>query len=210
MKIKPILATTPRIFHQFLKVVIFLFLILTVLHFYGRSFHPQYHGKIVEHLNSKVALIVDKNKFDLEQILRRTESEPHELADPEYEKYIKQLGLFDPGEFGAGVTLDKNIPSEIKKMVDEGFERHGFNAFVSNIISLNRKLNDTRPEVCKNRKYSNLPKVSIIIPIHNEEWSLLLRTIHAVVNRSPDEVIEEIILVDDASDRGRKKSFFKF
>lgn len=123
--------------------------------------------------------------------------------DNDYEKYIKLLELTDPGEYGAGVKLSPNIPEEIKKMVHEGYDRHGFNAFVSNMISLDRKLNDTRPEVCKNRIYTDLPQCSIIIPFHNEEWSLLLRTVHSVMNRSPNEYIEEILLVDDSSTHGK-------
>jgi len=56
---------------------------------------------------------------------------------------------------------------------------------------------------CKERKYpQNLPKASVVIVFHNEGWSTLLRTVHSVLNRSPPHMLQEIVMVDDYSDKG--------
>lgn len=56
---------------------------------------------------------------------------------------------------------------------------------------------------CKHWNYpEDLPRTSVIIVFHNEGWSVLLRTIHSVINRTPSKFLEEILLVDDFSDKG--------
>lgn len=62
---------------------------------------------------------------------------------------------------------------------------------------------------CKNKKYfRKLPKVSVIITFHNEILSVLLRCIHSIYNRSPHELLHEIILINDGSTFSEYKDFF--
>ncbi|XP_067280257.1 polypeptide N-acetylgalactosaminyltransferase 10-like [Pseudorasbora parva] len=91
--------------------------------------------------------------------------------------------------------------------VDQAYRENGFNIFVSNKIALNRSLPDIRHPNCKTKLYAeDLPNTSIIIPFHNEGWSSLLRTVHSVLNRSPPQLIAEIVLVDDFSDKEHLKA----
>nr|XP_023420603.1 polypeptide N-acetylgalactosaminyltransferase-like 6 [Cavia porcellus] len=93
---------------------------------------------------------------------------------------------------------------------DSAYRENGFNIFVSNNIALERSLPDIRHTNCKHKMYlETLPNTSIIIPFHNEGWTSLLRTIHSIINRTPESLIAEIILVDDFSDRG-KMQLIKF
>lgn len=76
------------------------------------------------------------------------------------------------------------------------------NIACSNEISLDRAIKDTRLEECKHWNYPyDLPKTSIIIVFHNEGWSVLMRTVHSVINRTPEHILHEILLVDDYSDK---------
>lgn len=89
---------------------------------------------------------------------------------------------------------------EDRKMMDKLHEEHKYNIFASERISLHRILPDYRFDECKKLSYpEKLPTVSVIIVIHNESWTTLLRTIWSIIDRSPRELIQEIILVDDVS-----------
>lgn len=47
-----------------------------------------------------------------------------------------------------------------------------------------------------------MPTTSVVIAFYNEAWSTLLRTVHSVLETSPDILLKEVVLVDDYSDRG--------
>lgn len=84
------------------------------------------------------------------------------------------------------------------------YQRHKFNQEASDALASNRAVPDTRHPQCAKeghlRPGEELPATSVVITFHNEARSALLRTIVSVLNRSPPELIEEIILVDDFSD----------
>uniref|UniRef100_A0A2M3YZD5 Polypeptide N-acetylgalactosaminyltransferase n=1 Tax=Anopheles braziliensis TaxID=58242 RepID=A0A2M3YZD5_9DIPT len=107
-----------------------------------------------------------------------------------------------PGELGKPVILPKDLSPEVKKLVDEGWAKNAFNQYVADMISIRRTLPDPRDAWCKEpgRYRENLPPTSVIICFHNEAWSVLLRTVHSVLDRSPEHLVKEVILVDDFSD----------
>ncbi|CAL4123648.1 unnamed protein product [Meganyctiphanes norvegica] len=110
---------------------------------------------------------------------------------------------YDPhpraGENGNPVQIP---PFEMGRM-QQLYHINKFNLLASDRIPLNRTLPDVRKKRCRDKEYpiSTLHTTSVIIVFHNEAWSTLLRTVHSVINRSPKELLEEIILVDDASER---------
>ncbi|XP_039954281.1 putative polypeptide N-acetylgalactosaminyltransferase 9 [Bactrocera tryoni] len=112
-----------------------------------------------------------------------------------------------PGELGKPVYLPANMTADMKKAVNEGWQNNMFNQYVSDMISVQRTLPDLRHDWCKqpDRYLRDLPKTDVIICFHNEAWSTLLRTVHSVLNRSPEELIKNIILVDDFSDMAHLK-----
>ena len=101
------------------------------------------------------------------------------------------------GEMGEPVEIPLKLQSQAKSRQSI----HQLNVVASELVSLNRRLADVRNSACLNLKYPNrLPKTSVIIVFHNEAWSTLLRTVHSVINRSPPSLLQEVLLVDDASD----------
>ncbi|OQR75938.1 putative polypeptide N-acetylgalactosaminyltransferase 9-like, partial [Tropilaelaps mercedesae] len=106
-----------------------------------------------------------------------------------------------PGEGGVAVIVPNNLTGEAKKRYDNGWQNNAFNQYASDLISLHRSLPDMRHEGCRTEEYrKDLPATAVIICFHNEAWSVLLRTVHSVIDRSPKNLLKEIILVDDFSD----------
>ncbi|XP_005069038.1 polypeptide N-acetylgalactosaminyltransferase 5 [Mesocricetus auratus] len=101
-----------------------------------------------------------------------------------------------PGQFGRPVV----VPPGKKKEAERRWKEGNFNVYLSDLIPVDRAIEDTRPAGCAEQLVHNdLPTTSIIMCFVDEVWSALLRSVHSVLNRSPSHLIKEILLVDDFS-----------
>ncbi|XP_013924340.1 PREDICTED: polypeptide N-acetylgalactosaminyltransferase 16 isoform X2 [Thamnophis sirtalis] len=92
------------------------------------------------------------------------------------------------------------VSSKLLKAGEDPYRQHAFNQLESDKLSSDRPIRDTRHYRCASVHYTaDLPATSIIITFHNEARSTLLRTVKSVLNRTPANLIQEIILVDDFS-----------
>ncbi|XP_071086453.1 uncharacterized protein [Haliotis cracherodii] len=130
------------------------------------------------------------------------------FVEPHLPQSTSQDSPSGPGEYGAPVTVDYDTLSNRDRLqYAEGYKQHYFNQYVSDMVSVRRRLFDDRPTSCRTKFYSGkLPEVSVIISFHNEAWSTLLRLIHSILDRSPPALLREIILVDDLSNNGYLKT----
>ena len=77
-------------------------------------------------------------------------------------------------------------------------KRFSVNIVKSAKLAANRKVPDNRDAACLAAEYdTDYPPTSVIITYRNEPRSTLLRTVVSVLERSPDKLVKEIILVDD-------------
>ncbi|XP_056602874.1 polypeptide N-acetylgalactosaminyltransferase 9 [Triplophysa dalaica] len=139
------------------------------------------------------------NSMDRQSILKRLER----LEDVVYNQLnglAKPMGLVEGpgglGQGGAAATL-----GEDSRESEGRYEEYGYNAQLSDHISLDRNIPDYRPKKCKLLTYSDdLPQISVVFIFVNEALSVILRSVHSVVNHTPAHLLKEIILVDDNSD----------
>uniref|UniRef100_A0A182KGJ9 Polypeptide N-acetylgalactosaminyltransferase n=1 Tax=Anopheles christyi TaxID=43041 RepID=A0A182KGJ9_9DIPT len=119
---------------------------------------------------------------------------------------------YAPGHMGEPVTIpqgDGIIPDSVQEQIALGWQRQGYNQFVSDLISVRRELPDVRDPWCLRQRspLAALPPVSIVIVFHDEALSVLLRTVHSVLDRTPPELVREILLIDDWSSLVQLKTF---
>lgn len=129
----------------------------------------------------------------------------NESLEQEVTHNIRSLSVVLPGDMGAPVQIDLTNNATIA-MVQQGLKTFGYNAYASDLMSLRRRLPDVRAAWCREQDLvsSRLPPTSIVIVFYNEAWSVLLRTVHSILDRTPDHLIHELVLVDDYSTAGER------
>ncbi|KPM04279.1 polypeptide N-acetylgalactosaminyltransferase 13-like protein [Sarcoptes scabiei] len=130
---------------------------------------------------------IDFDRFHLHPRFKLLESKKLK-----YSKLFQELNpiRIDWPQNGEAIQLDEFENGLAEKI----FKKAAFNVYISDRLSPNRTLPDPRPPECDLIEYEeDLGSVSI--------WSALIRTIWSVINRTPPQMLKEIILVDDFSDR---------
>eukprot|EP00064_Thunnus_orientalis_P003501 superscaffoldBa00000287_g3510 len=145
---------------------------------------------------------------DVNDTNRREASGGREVANEQLKKPVYEkppLDLNALGELGRAVKLNLNGEEKIKE--EESIKKHQINTYVSDKVSLHRWLPERWNPLCRELKYDyrSLPTTSVVIAFYNEAWSTLLRTVHSVLEMSPDILLKEVVLVDDYSDRGNRQ-----
>jgi polypeptide N-acetylgalactosaminyltransferase len=172
-------------------------------------------NNIVQHIggNADPRLAIDRIQSQLgeetnigstDKLVRAIHDNQEQVAAPDIDG--GKTDLNGPGEMGKPFEVNKSrlVPSDLQKYED-GFEKNAFNSYASDLISSHRTLPDVRHPDCRKIEYK-APRVtaSVVMCFHNEAWSVLLRSIHSIIDRSPPHILQEIILVDDFSDMSKR------
>lgn len=117
-----------------------------------------------------------------------------------YERLIrKDLAKQVPklGDNGESVTLS----GKEKEIGDKNLATIALNEELSEHLSYNRTTPDARNPLCRDETYDtdSLPTTSVVVIFFNEPYSVLIRTVHSVLNTCNKKFLKEIILVDDDS-----------
>lgn len=129
---------------------------------------------------------------------RLPETQHQDKADSQFMQHIPKMSEKKLEHFSELGMIFNEVDQQIR---NAGYQKHAFNVLISNRLGYNRDVPDTRDSKCKEESYPmNLPSASIIICFYNEAFSVLLRTVKSVLDRSPADLLHEIILVDDHSD----------
>lgn len=176
----------------------------------------------IRNLNNFNAINADKTKIsnNVPQ-QQRLIQEPDQIQEPENNVQLvnepdtseKQLNKYEL-EIERDLLKQKEIPKlgeggKIAHLSDPDDVAEGekqlakiaLNQALSEHISYNRTVPDARHPACRKKSYdvNSLLTTSVIIIFFNEPYSVLVRTVHSVLNTSPKNLLQEVILVDDGS-----------
>ncbi|XP_053679206.1 putative polypeptide N-acetylgalactosaminyltransferase 9 [Anopheles nili] len=156
-------------------------------------------GKVLGRISSESGNSSDSKVEGIES------TSPSSIGTTLYTFVYSTLGLdarfpVPPGDMGTPVEADVNN-TEVALIIQKGMQEQGLNQFSSDLMSVRRRLPEIRDPWCREpgRYPADLPPTSIVIVFYNEAWSVLVRTVHSVLDRSPAHLIREIVLVDDCS-----------
>uniref|UniRef100_A0A4W5QK16 Polypeptide N-acetylgalactosaminyltransferase 8 n=1 Tax=Hucho hucho TaxID=62062 RepID=A0A4W5QK16_9TELE len=94
------------------------------------------------------------------------------------------------------------LSEEEQKEAEGLFQMYGYNAFLSDRLPLNREIPDTHYPIslCVNHQYPHdLPTISVVLIYLDEALSIIKRAVCSIIDKTPQRLLKDIILVDDHS-----------
>ncbi|XP_029646622.2 polypeptide N-acetylgalactosaminyltransferase 13-like [Octopus sinensis] len=160
-------------------------------------FHKYQHSQLWNTTSSKQKLEFPNKENITSNSSKKLSLKTDNSGNPLIYNYGKN-NLSLKGENGSGVILKPKEEEKAKILSEE----YNVNVYISDLIPLNRMVPDSRPVGCKNQTFdeSYMPQAAAIVTVYNEWPSILLRTIYSIINRTPRNLLKEIIIVDDNSD----------
>ena len=179
-----------------------------------------FYIKNLNNLNA-ISEVKTKSSNDVPQP-QRLIHEADQIQEPENNHLVnelpdsssdKQLNKYEE-EIQKDLLKQKEIPklgeggkiAHLKNSLDiadgeKQLAKIALNQALSEHISYNRTVPDARHPTCRKKSYKvdSLLTTSVIVIFFNEPYSVLVRTVHSVINTTPKNLLKEIILVDDGS-----------
>lgn len=165
-------------------------------------------GKLINEYNGDNDVEIEKIAKNQFQPLPIEPNPRHRLIlNEKFERWIRldlekqEKGL---GDDGRSAVLTDQIAKEIG---ERQLTKIALNEELSEHLYYNRTLSDARNPLCQTQHFiiDELPTTSVIIIFYNEPYSVLVRTVHSVLNTVDRRLLKEIILVDDSSSKPELK-----
>ncbi|XP_030281530.1 probable polypeptide N-acetylgalactosaminyltransferase 8 [Sparus aurata] len=120
------------------------------------------------------------------------QEQKEEPKEKKFNKVFPQSPLFK--DWG------KNLSEEEQREAEGLFQKYGYNVFLSDRLPLDRALPDTRDPRCLEKSYpKDLPTIGVVLIYLDEALSVIKRALRSIIDRTPKNLLKEIILVDDNS-----------
>ncbi|KAK6165301.1 hypothetical protein SNE40_022252 [Patella caerulea] len=129
-----------------------------------------------------------------------------------------QFSLVQDGAAGGAILYERyyqnhaKSKTELKLLEDHGFLQFSYNVTASDLIPINRRIEDSRPNSCPTID-SSTPfndTVSVVITVHNEARSVLIRTLTSILRQTDLKLLRQVIVVfDNETDTSYVEDYFK-
>lgn len=178
------------------KLLILVFLGVFIL-FYFKTFNTSTspNGLPTSGKDGGEEALDDDSVVDVQRQIRLLKNSAHAYERQIEADLAKQVvGLGNDGQAA-------HLQGDSREIGEKQLATIALNEELSEHISYNRTTPDTRHALCKAKHYdlTALGTTSVIVIFYNEPYSVLVRTVHSVLNTSPPQLMKEVILVDDGS-----------